>query len=130
MRIARAVMFVLLILGVFSLFLAAERLWRAHDKVVQDVQLAALANARSDWYEGIVALSFERSVTQVALSLDTAIPPAFLELIEQQRTQSDGLLLRALETLEDKPVLRGPDALRRPGAHRPSGHRACGREAR
>ena len=103
MRIARAVMFVLLILGVFSLYLAAERLWRAHHKVVQDVQLAALANARSDWYEGIVALSFERSVTQVALSLDTAIPPAFLELIEQQRAQSDGLLLRAMDSLEDKP---------------------------
>jgi methyl-accepting chemotaxis protein len=103
MRIARAVMFVLLVLGAFSLFLGAERLWRAHQKVVQDVQLAALANARADWYEGIVALSFERSVTQVALSLETAIPPAFLDLIEQQRAQSDGLLLRAMESLEDKP---------------------------
>ena len=71
MRIARAVMVVLLVVGAFSLFLAAERLWHAHHKLLQDEQLAALANARSDWYEGIVALSFERSVTQVALSLDS-----------------------------------------------------------
>jgi hypothetical protein len=103
MRIARAVMVVLLLVGAFSLLLAGERLWRAHTKVVQDEQLAALANVRSDWYEGIVALSFERSVTQVALALDTAIPPAFLQLIEQQRVESDRLLRQAQGVLVDKP---------------------------
>lgn len=103
MRIARAVMLVLGVVGAFALLLAAERLRQAHHKVVQDVQLAALAGARSDWYEGIVALSFERSVTQVALSLDTAVPSAFLDLIAQQRRESDRLLDRASGMLGDQP---------------------------
>lgn len=109
MRIARAVMLVLVIVGAFSLFLAGERLWRAHSKVVQDEQLAALAEARSDWYEGIVALSFERSVTQVSLAIDAATPPAFLQLIEQQRAESDRLIRQALDRLVDKPSFRNQD---------------------
>ncbi len=114
MRIARAVMVVLLVVGAFSLFLAAERLWHAHHKLLQDEQLAALANARSDWYEGIVALSFERSVTQVALSLDSEIPPAFLDLIRQQRAESDRLLSLAMDRIENKPSFEnGPVFARR-----------------
>jgi methyl-accepting chemotaxis protein len=106
MRIARVVMVVLGFLGLFSLVLAGERLWRAQSKVVQDEQLAALAQARSDWYAGIVALSFERSVTQVALALDTPIPPAFMDLIEQQRAESDRLLEQALDRIVNKPSFR------------------------
>ncbi|MEL6682191.1 MAG: hypothetical protein AAFQ09_06040 [Pseudomonadota bacterium] len=75
MRLGRIVLFVLALLGSVSLILAAERLVQAHVKLQQDTQLAGLASARSDWFQGTVALSFERSVTQVAFALDTAIPP-------------------------------------------------------
>ncbi len=96
MRIARAVFVVLVTLGVVSLYFAAERLWLANQQLVQDVQLAGLAGAKSSWYEGTVALSFERSVTQVALAVDTAIPEDFRALIDEQRRQSDLLLGEAL----------------------------------
>jgi methyl-accepting chemotaxis protein len=39
--------------------------------------------------KAIIELSFERSVSQVALSLPDAIPPAFAELLAQQRRKAD-----------------------------------------
>jgi methyl-accepting chemotaxis protein len=103
MRIARVVLLVLLAIGAISLFLSAERLWNSHQKVVYDQRLAELADARSDWYQGTVALSFERSVTQVSLALETAAPPAFLQLIEQQRATSDAILTQTRSALRQGP---------------------------
>jgi methyl-accepting chemotaxis protein len=103
MSIARFVFFILLMLGGVSLYMSAERVWHAQQQVMKDEQLAGLAEAKSKWLEGTVALSFERSVTQVALALDTAIPREFRALIDQQRTESDALLndtLTAIEALE------------------------------
>jgi methyl-accepting chemotaxis protein len=105
MRIARVVLMVLLAVGSVSFFFSAERLWQAHRKVMKDENLAELARARSDWFEGTVALSFERSVTQVALALETAAPPAFLQLIEQQRAESDATLERTQAALRDVDAL-------------------------
>lgn len=99
MRIARFVFVVLLMLGSVSVFYAARGLWVAHVKVTVDEQLAGLAEAKSEWLQGTVSLSFERSVTQVALALDDPIPPAFRELIDQQRADSDAMLALALEDL-------------------------------
>lgn len=100
MRIARLIFIVLALLGGIGTFLASKRLWVAHQLVLEESQMAELAQARSEWFEGTVALSFERSVTQVALSLDTAIPDAFRELIDQQRQQSDDLLAQSLADIE------------------------------
>ncbi len=101
MRIARFVFVVLLMLGSVSVFYAARGLWVAHVKVTVDEQLAGLAQAKSEWLQGTVSLSFERSVTQVALALDEPIPPAFREVIDQQRADSDAGLTLALEDLAD-----------------------------
>lgn len=99
MRISRVVLMILVTIGAVALYFAVERLWQSHRNVVEDQRLAVLAGARSDWYEGTVALSFERSVTQVALALDAAAPDAFLQLIDQQRAQSDDTLAQTEATL-------------------------------
>ena len=100
MRIARLIFIVLAFLGALGVFLASQRLWTAHQLVVTEVQLAELAQARSEWFEGTVALSLERSVTQVALALDTPIPQPFRELIDEQRAQSDALLAQSLADIQ------------------------------
>ena len=100
MRIARLIFIVLFLLGGVGVFIASERLRTAHQLVVAETQLAELAQARSIWLEGTVALSLERSVTQVALALDTSIPDAFRELIDEQRAQSDRLLDQSLTSIE------------------------------
>jgi hypothetical protein len=68
MRVARIVVIFVLLLGGTATFFATQRLWSAHLQVAKDEQLQSLAFAQSSWLEGTVALSFERSVTQVALS--------------------------------------------------------------
>ncbi|MEL7114331.1 MAG: hypothetical protein AAGP08_01860, partial [Pseudomonadota bacterium] len=88
MSVSRLVSVILVLTCGAALFLASERIWFAQKQVTQDRQLAALAQAKSDWLEGTIALSFERSVTQVALALDDRIPPAFKDLIDEQRAQS------------------------------------------
>ncbi|MEO0893727.1 MAG: methyl-accepting chemotaxis protein [Pseudomonadota bacterium] len=100
MRIAYLIFAVLSVLGLLGFGLATQRLWVAHSNVVIETRNAELAQARSYWYEGTVALSFERSVTQVALALDTPIPDAFRALIEDQRRKSDGLFGRSLAQLD------------------------------
>lgn len=57
--------------------------------MVQD--LAHVEQARSMWMDGAVALSLERSVTQVALAQKDPAPQAFLDLIANQRKISDQL---------------------------------------
>ena len=52
-------------------------------------RLSVPASSTSSWTDGTVALSLERSVTQVALSINEPAPPEFLQLIEEQRKQSD-----------------------------------------
>ncbi|MEO0904890.1 MAG: methyl-accepting chemotaxis protein [Pseudomonadota bacterium] len=100
MRIARVVLLALLMLGGVSLYLSAQRLIEAHQQVLDDRQLAGLAEAKSYWLEGTVALSFERSVTQVAFALDDPIPDDFRALIDQQRDQSDAHFARTVDLLE------------------------------
>jgi hypothetical protein len=85
MRSLRVVVFVVLTIGAIFLVLSAERLWSEHDKTVGDQELA---QSRSEWSRGTVALCFERSFTPVALTLVATAPPPFLQLIERQRTET------------------------------------------
>jgi len=68
-------------------------------------RLSALASSTSSWTDGTVALSLERSVTQVALSIDEPAPPAFLQLIEEQRKLSDNLFDRAIGLIKQQSYL-------------------------
>ncbi len=68
-------------------------------------RLNALASSTSSWTDGTVALSLERSVTQVALSIDEPAPPAFLQLIEEQRKLSDNLFDKAIGLINQQSYL-------------------------
>ncbi|MEL6519487.1 MAG: methyl-accepting chemotaxis protein [Pseudomonadota bacterium] len=59
--------------------------------------LAELAEAKTGWSNGTVALSLERSVTQVSLALKDPIPAAFRNIIDEQRKISD----RELQQVEN-----------------------------
>jgi len=99
MRIARLIFVVMTLLGFVGVALAMQQLWTAHNRVVAEERLAQIAQARSDWFEGTVALSFERSVTQVALALEGPIAPEFRTVIDDQRRQSDELFEGAIARL-------------------------------
>ncbi len=68
-------------------------------------RLSALASSTSSWMDGTVALSLERSVTQVALSIDEPAPRPFLDLIEEQRKLSDSLFDEAIGIINEQSYL-------------------------
>ena len=73
-------------------------------------RLSALASSTSSWMDGTVALSLERSVTQVALSIDEPAPRPFLELIEEQRKLSDSLFDEAIGLINQQSYLETQSA--------------------
>lgn len=73
-----------------------------------------LASANAMWTDAMVALSLERNVTQVALSLSDPAPDAFLQLIENQRKLAINALPAKPEFTEQSIlVLENVDRLRR-----------------
>lgn len=79
-----------LVIGVFAgakFALSVGGAWQDYRAVSR---MAEASEANSAWAAGAIALSLERSVTQVALSLDTAIPAEFRALIERQREEARG----------------------------------------
>jgi len=73
-----------LIIAIFGNSIAKTITYNAEVKA-----LASLAEGRTAWSRGTVALSLERSVTQVALALEEPIPSDFRGIIDAQRDASD-----------------------------------------
>lgn len=71
--------------------------------MVQD--LGHIEQARSSWTDGTVALSLERSVTQVALAKADPAPQDFLNLIAKQRKISNDLFDKTLSEVDLSPSL-------------------------
>jgi methyl-accepting chemotaxis protein len=113
MRIARLIFIVIALLGGVGVFLAAQRLWTSHNLLIAEQRMSILSNARSLWLEGAVALSLERSVTQVALALDTTIPSGLERLIADQRRISDALFDDAGGRLETMDSFKNRDVFMR-----------------
>ena len=67
-------------------------------KMVQNLE--ALARSTTTWSDATVALSLERSVTQVALSVAGPAPAAFKNIIRDQRSLSDSTFQEALAELD------------------------------
>lgn len=99
MKLAQICLVILLTVGSFGIVKYSKEALQSYDdyKLVQ--QLEALSKSSTAWSDATVALSLERSVTQVALSLSEPAPRAFLDLIEAQRTLSDSLFQQALADL-------------------------------
>lgn len=60
-----------------------------------------IAEANATLYQLALPLSFERSITQVGLSLDTALPVPFRTLLAEQRRLSDEALAQLTRRLDD-----------------------------
>jgi len=71
---------------------------------------AALAEAETTAMAATVAMSLERSVTQVALAYRGPIPEAFRRIIDEQRALADSGLAEALALIADSPFLSTRDA--------------------
>ncbi|WP_187432297.1 hypothetical protein ROLI_042590 [Roseobacter fucihabitans] len=100
MRISRVCIVGLLLIGCLAT-------WKYGKAVVQSAhdyrtvaQLETLADSTTMWKDATVALSLERSVTQVALSVSEPAPQAFLDLIDGQRVLADGLFADAQHALQ------------------------------
>lgn len=65
--------------------------------------LSTASAVKSSWNEGTVALSLERSVMQVSLSVETRVPQDFIDIIEQQRRESDELFDEAQTQISSFP---------------------------
>ncbi|MFN3258992.1 MAG: methyl-accepting chemotaxis protein [Pikeienuella sp.] len=88
MKISRLVLMAFLAIGLFAgakFTLSVGGAWQDYRSVSR---MAEASEANSVWAAGAIALSLERSVTQVALSLDTAIPAEFRALIDRQREEA------------------------------------------
>lgn len=81
--------------------------------MVQD--LGHIEQARSTWTDGTVALSLERSVTQVALAKTDPAPQAFLDMIATQRKISDDLFDESLKEVALSPRLTTAGAFKQYG---------------
>lgn len=106
MRISFVFSALILTIGLFATAKSGMTLVEASRDYQRVGQLSELAEARTAWIDGTVALSLERSVTQVALALDEPAPQALVDLINQQRQLSDRLFnstKRQLDTIRELP---------------------------
>ena len=79
-------------IALFSLLLIGAsgfNLYQGVSGLRQVEQLTKVSHVKTRWLDGTVALSLERSVSQVSLALDDPAPQAFRDLIAQQRDLSD-----------------------------------------
>ncbi len=101
-------LFFLMAIGLVGLVITAKLVfglaesWRGYQMVVE---IRQVEKARSEWMDGTIAMSLERSVTQVSLALSDPTPKAFRDIIAQQRTLSSQLLDRVIEEINGIPAL-------------------------
>lgn len=101
MSISRLVTIAFLIIGVFGIAKYALSLGGAWQDYRSVSRMAVSSKANSTWAAGTIALSLERSVTQVALSLETPIPNNLRTLINEQRNQAEQLFKQALTSVRE-----------------------------
>lgn len=99
MKISRLISSVLLVLGLIIIGKFGLQLYNSAQNYKIINKLGTLADYRTNWIDGTVALSLERSVTQVALAVSEPAPKAFTDLIAQQREISDRLFSAAIEQI-------------------------------
>lgn len=92
MRIARFFSILLIFIGVCVFVTFSNSIRKTYEYYTEVNALSSIGKARTEWANGTVALSLERSVTQVSLALDDRIPSEFRQIIDQQRRISDQFL--------------------------------------
>lgn len=102
MKISRLVTVAFMVIGFFGVAKFAMSVQESWSEYREVTVMEEASEAAAAWSAGTIALSLERSVTQVALSLQDPIPAAFRDLITQQRSKSQELFDRAVEIAEGK----------------------------
>lgn len=85
MKISTLLAVGLISLGSIAFFKFGESASIAANNYSKIGTLSTLAKLRNEWIKGIVALSLERSVSQVMLTMQTPAPAQFTDLLASQR---------------------------------------------
>lgn len=91
MKISKLVLIAFLLIGLLGVVKYAISFVGAWQDYRSVTRMSESSKANSTWAAGTIALSLERSVTQVALSLDTPVPPNLRTLINGQRQEAEAL---------------------------------------
>jgi methyl-accepting chemotaxis protein len=105
MTISRLLTAALMFLGLLATLSFAYTGFKSFRDYRTVAELSALAQARTEWMNGTVALSLEPSVVQVALSVDGIPDQRFLDIIDAQRDMSDTSFEQANGKLASLPNL-------------------------
>lgn len=100
MTISRIITSTFMLMAAFAVVAFALSVASSMRDYSQISRQASLSEATTAWMGGTVNLSFERSVTQVALALDEPIPSNLRQLIDQQRSASDELFDQSIALVE------------------------------
>ena len=103
-KISKLIFMAFIAVGIFAagkFALSVANSWQDYRSVAR---LAEASRANSAWAAGTIALSLERSVTQVALSLEEPTPAEFRQLIETQRQDAARLFAEAIAITKDAPA--------------------------
>lgn len=100
MKISRICLVILLAVGLIGIGKYLQESIAALQDYKKVQTLEALARSTTTWSDATVALSLERSVTQVALSVTGPTPTAFVKMIRDQRALSDRTFQNALAELD------------------------------
>lgn len=103
MKIAQVIVIALAVVGTFAAvkyLTALSNSWSEYQTVSH---MANASEANTAWAGGTIALSLERSVTQVALSLDSAVPANLRGLIDEQRAESNKMFEQAISIVQAWP---------------------------
>lgn len=101
MKISHACMIGLIVFGSIVVFKYSKAVFDSANDYLTVQSLETLASSSAMWKDATVALSLERSVTQVALSLSEPAPNAFLDLIRDQRQLADRQFSQARTALQE-----------------------------
>lgn len=91
MKISKLVLIAFIVIGMFGAVKYVISLGSAWLDYRSVARMSNASRANSTWAAGTIALSLERSVTQVALSLEQPVPANLRQLINEQRKESGRL---------------------------------------
>ena len=103
MTIARLLLITMITISAIAGVKAALSLGKAWDVYNQVSKMDSATVEIGSWSSGTVALSLERSVTQVALSLETPVPAEFRSLISGQRAEAQARFEEAFSAIRQPP---------------------------
>ncbi|MEM6940122.1 MAG: methyl-accepting chemotaxis protein [Pseudomonadota bacterium] len=99
MRLATLLNNFFLVIGIIVTCFAGINTYKTVDTMVETQRFAEVGNATAIASRATVAMSLERSVVQVALALESPIPKAFRDIVDDRRRISDQDLSAATQII-------------------------------